>query len=90
MSTRDSSNQSEKAQPKQSFIEKFRDSMLGKGLDLVLFNPTMQGKFAQGATEIVNALYAGGESNAYSPYTAENAAHRAQFQAKDNAKEMDR
>jgi hypothetical protein len=46
------------------------------------YSPEMQGKVAQGATEITNALYTG---SAYSPYTAATAAHRAQYQAKDQS-----
>jgi hypothetical protein len=53
----------------------------------VAYGPTMQSTVAQGATELSNALFTG---HAYSPYTADNAAHRAQFQAKDNAKDLTR
>jgi hypothetical protein len=45
------------------------------------YSPEMQGKVAQGATEIAN-LYTG---SAYSPYTAATAAHRAQYQAKEQS-----
>jgi hypothetical protein len=38
---------------------------------------TAVAKIAQGSTEVSNALFTG---HAYSPYTADNAAHRAQFQ----------
>ena len=40
----------------------------------VVYSPTVKGKVAQGATEIANTLNTG---HAYSPYTADNAAHRA-------------
>ena len=46
----------------------------------IVYSPTVKGKVAQGATEIANALNSG---HAYSPYTAENAAHRAQYQSRD-------
>jgi hypothetical protein len=48
----------------------------------VAYSPAVQGKVAQGATELANALFTG---HAYSPYTAENSARRAQFQAKEQS-----
>lgn len=48
---------------------------------------TAVGKTAQGATELSNALFTG---HAYSPYTADNAAHRAQFDARDAGRGMER
>jgi hypothetical protein len=55
------------------------------GRDIV---DTTVGKTAQGATELSNTLFIG---HAYSPYTAENAAHRAQFQSsKDASQGMER
>ena len=56
-----------------------------------VYSPTARGKVAQGATELSNALYNGpGGGHAYSPYTAENAAHRAQFQSKATSRGMER
>jgi hypothetical protein len=52
-----------------------------------VYSPTVMSKAAQGATEISNTLYTG---SAYSPYTAENAARRAQFQNKDTSQGMER
>jgi hypothetical protein len=48
---------------------------------------TMEAKVAQGATELSNALFAG---HGYSPYTADNAAHRAQFQNRDQSLGLER
>jgi hypothetical protein len=53
-----------------------------------VYSPTVIGKAAQGATEVANAL--NHQATGYSPYTAENAAHRAQFQSKDNSRGMER
>jgi hypothetical protein len=53
----------------------------------VVYSPTVKGKVAQGATEISNALYG---NSAYSPYTAENAAHRSQYQNRDASRGLDR
>jgi hypothetical protein len=53
-----------------------------------VYSPTVIGKTAQGATEISNAL--NHQATGYSPYTAENAAHRAQFQSKDTSRGMER
>jgi hypothetical protein len=60
---------------------------VGKVADAV-YSPTMQSKVAQGGTELCNALF--NQANGYSPYTADNAAHRAKFQAKDQAKGIER
>jgi len=56
---------------------------------------TAVAKISQGSTEVSNALYS--QSNAYSPVTADKAndnansmAHRAQFQARDNSRGMER
>jgi hypothetical protein len=58
-----------------------------RGVADVAYSPTVKGKVAQGATELSNTLYTG---HAYSPYTAENAAHRAQFQRRDQSRGMER
>jgi hypothetical protein len=47
---------------------------------------TLVAKTAQGSTELANAVFTG---HAYSPYTADNASHRAQFQAKDQGKVLE-
>lgn len=54
----------------------------------VVYSPTVRGKTAQGATEISSALFS--QSNAYSPYTADTAAYRAQYQNRDASRGLDR
>ena len=49
-----------------------------QGAANVAFSDTVKGKAMQGAAELSSALFS--QSNAYSPYTADTAAHRAQFQ----------
>jgi hypothetical protein len=56
-------------------------------LSNVVYSSTVQSKASQGATEIANILYTG---QAYSPYTADNAAHRAQFASHDAGRGMER
>lgn len=58
------------------------------GVINAVYSPTVIGKAAQGATEVSNAL--NHQATGYSPYTAENAAHRAQFQSKDTSRGMER
>jgi hypothetical protein len=53
----------------------------------IVYSPTVQAKAEQGATELSNALFTG---HGYSPYTADNAARRAQFQNRDQSKGIDR
>jgi hypothetical protein len=55
-------------------------AFISNAIGNTVYSPTMRGKAAQGATEISNALYSG-QSNAYSPYTADTTAHRAQYQS---------
>ncbi len=61
---------------------------IGRAVANVAYSPTVQGKIAQGATEISGALFS--QSNAYSPYTADTVAHRAQFQNRDASLGLDR
>jgi hypothetical protein len=48
---------------------------------------TAIGKISQGSTEVSNALFTG---HPYSPYTADNTAHRAHFQNRDAGRDMER
>ncbi len=56
-------------------------------LSHTVYSSTVQSKTAQGATELSNALFTG---HAYSPYTADNTAQRAQFESRDASRGMER